>query len=203
MALSVDQDPHNRLSFVMALARLKAAAALPLITATPMAGYEYGARQLAQAVIHFDPASVLPLLDRWAGPFRRASWPARLRGQALWQLGDLAGALASFRQAVEKEDDSDNWLALAHFHLEQGELQTAGDHINKALAKNPKWFLPLLSQAVVLWLMGRQAEALEKLGQARRKYRGVIPAKDLADEHFWRSKALAALAEMLAQTPGG
>jgi tetratricopeptide (TPR) repeat protein len=122
-----------------------------------------------------------------------------LQGQALWQLGQTETAFASLQQAVQKEkkDNSDNFLALAHFYLEQDELNTAKKYVDQALQETSTWPLCLLSHAVVLWLTGETEAALPKLAQAQRRERGIMRMKDLQYKYFWREKAVTAVEAML------
>ena len=186
-----------------ALSQLMATEAVPILVATSTAEYDFEAQGYARALTHLDPGSALPVLERYARQFRRQSWVPRLRGQALWRLGDLDAALANLKEAVEREDDSTNLLALAHFYLEEGELETAGEQVRRALEKAPRGALCLLSRAVLLWERGEIAESLEYLAGAQQKDWPIIRAKDMAYGHFWGPKALAAVETMLAQSAAG
>jgi len=200
-----DEESDVRRSAAIALSQLRATGVTQMILATPVIeGFDYWADQYEAhrhtvALVHLDPAGALVVLDRYAWQFRRESWVERLHGQALWRLGELDTALASLKEAVEKEDNNTNRLALAHFYLEQGDLQAAGEHMRHALEEAPRRAINLLSQAVLLWELGQAAEALEKLAQAQRRERRIACVKDLQYEHFWGPKALAALEAMLAQ----
>ena len=182
-----------------ALGMLGAIEATLILAATSSAEDSEEAQRYAEALVHLDPAGALPVLERYARQFRRQGWTDRLRGQALWRLGKMDAARTSLKQAVEREDSSDNLLALAHFYLEQAELQTAQAYVERALEKAPRKAICLLSRAVLLWKMGQITQALETLVQAQRRDRRIARVKDLQYEHFWGPKALAALEAMLAQ----
>lgn len=128
----------------------------------------------------------------------------------MWELGQLEMALTCFQQAVEREkqkstpriNNRDNWLALAHFYLEQDDLPTAQSYLDKVIDIYPTWKTTLLNQAIVLWLMGQEAEALEKLERARHRNWRVTHLPDLRYDHFWRERAVTALQAMLAVADG-
>jgi tetratricopeptide (TPR) repeat protein len=160
------------------------------------------ANRYAKALIHLDPTEALPVIERYEQQFRRASSMKRLRGQAMWQLGDMEAALSCFREALEQEENNYNLLALAHFHLEQGELEQASQYIERALQKVRFPYLRaicLLSQAVVQWLMGEAQVGVETLWQAQRRNRHVTRSKDLQYDLFWREQAIGAVEAMLEE----
>ena len=198
IAAFTGQNERFRSLIAKALGRLGAAESTSLLAATSVVGDSFPAERYATALIHLDPAAALPVLDRYEGQFRKVSWTARLRGEAYWRLGNIEAALSNWHRAIEKEASSPNLLALAHFYLEQNELQTAGEYIEQALQVRPRYRIRHLSQAVVLWYSGETTEALEKLEQARRRYRRITNIKDLQYEHFWRERAITALEAMLA-----
>ncbi|MGB0384893.1 MAG: HEAT repeat domain-containing protein [Ardenticatenaceae bacterium] len=200
MAIEYENNPE-RWSMVEAISRLGMREYTPLLVATSVASHRVGASQYATALIHLEPSKALPLLDRYEQQFRRASSMKELRGQAMWQLGDMEAALTSFRQAVEQKEDIDNLLALAHFHLEEGELQRASEHIKRVLekARHEERAICLLSQAVVQWLMGEAEEGLATLRRAMQRNRHLARIKDLQYDRFWREKAITALQAMLAE----
>jgi len=194
-----DEASGVRGSAAYALGRLGATETTAILAATSVADYGFEAPGYARALIHLDPDRALGVLERYGRQFRRESWVSRLRGHALGRLGELDAVLASLKAAVEKESDSTNLLGLAHFYLEQGDLEAAREQVERALEKAPKVPLCLLSQAVLLWEKGEATEALEKLSEARRRDRGITRARDLEYEHFWGPKALAAVEAMLSQ----
>ncbi len=80
------------------------------------------------------------MLARYGQQFRRTVWVVQFRGYALWRLGDLEGALASFKQADSDQQSKDiaNLLALAHFYIEQDDLSAAENYIHKAIGAAPR-----------------------------------------------------------------
>jgi hypothetical protein len=64
-------------------------------------------------------------------------------------LGDSTGALASFKEATEQQETSESLLALAHLHLENGELIEARKYVDQAVDLESKSAICVLSQAVV------------------------------------------------------
>ena len=193
-----DEDSDVRSSAASALTQ---PATTEVISLIPMISLEDGRRyEIAKVLVRRDPTNALLLLDHYERQSCRESWIECLRGQAQWQLGHIEAAFASLHQAInrEKKDNSDNFLALAHFHLEQGNLEAAREYVEQALGEMPKWSLCLLSHAVVLWYLGSTEEALAKLAQAQRGWRQISQVKYLQHEHFWREKAIAALEAMLA-----
>lgn len=79
--------------------------------------------------------------------FGREAFAAYTRGYALYEKGDLAGALAEYRKAAAAEPD----FAAAHYwlgriYMEQGDKKKALEEWKKTLALDPdnsraKWFL--------------------------------------------------------------
>jgi tetratricopeptide (TPR) repeat protein len=153
-------------------------------------------------VVHLNPATALAEVERYVQEFQSQSWPVRLRGEAQRRLGNLRAAMESLQEALQREEIGANLLALAHFHLELGDLQFARDYADQALASRPGDALCLLSQAVLLWEKGQVEDALARLAHARRRDPDVVHPEDLAYEHFWGPKALAAVEAMLAQVDG-
>jgi HEAT repeat protein len=183
-------------SAAYALGYLKATEAIPILLTLPHVGYD-----LVRCLAHLDPVKALVILDRYAPRFRRDSWPEHLRGQAFWQLDNMDSAFTWLDKAVQKRKTRDNLLALAHFHLEQGNPQMAEEYVDQAL-KGASYYdraLCWLSQAVVLWHSGQAAKGLEKLQKAQRMNKHITRVKNLQYESFWRVKAIRALETMLAQ----
>ena len=183
-----------------ALGALGATETAGILAATSSAGSSFEARPYAQALVHLDSVVALPVLDRYARQFKREGWVDRLRGQAQWRLGQMDIALMNLQGAVEKEDTYTNLLALAHFHLEQADLQTAQAYVGRALEKSPREAICLLSRAILLWEMENANEALEALVQAQKRDQRITRVKALKHEWFWGPKALAALEAMLARS---
>jgi HEAT repeat protein len=202
-----DESSSVRLYAAEALGKLRAAKAIARIASAPLTEREFygpGLRFVHRpepviAMIHLDPIKALGMLKRYALQVRRESWAARLQGEAQRRLGHLDAALESFQEALRQQEDRTNLLALAHFHLEQDELQLAGDYADRALENQPRNALCLLSQAVLLWETDQTEGTLARLAQARQRDPDVIRVQDLAYEHFWGPKALAAVEAMLAQ----
>ncbi|MCP4548500.1 MAG: hypothetical protein GY835_18750, partial [bacterium] len=145
MAMLVDA-PASRPAIARALSRLGATEAVPLLAATAQPDAAY-----LEALIHLDPAGALAVLDRFGQRLRGDSWADRVRGQALWRLGDETGALAALRKATDQVgDEVDNLLALARFHLERGEPEAASELVDRALRHEPYSDIGLLTRAVVL-----------------------------------------------------
>ncbi|MEZ4709085.1 MAG: hypothetical protein R3A44_17895 [Caldilineaceae bacterium] len=109
--------------------------------------------------------------------------------------------LSHLVEAAEDRDNSTNLLALAHFYLEQNELNQAQKYVSLSLNKSPESAVALLSQAVILWLMGQIKEAQSKLQEAQQKDRHVIKIRDLEYDHFWSEKAIEALSSMINGSP--
>jgi HEAT repeat protein/DNA replication protein DnaC len=200
MAALIDQEGLVQSRAAEALGRLGVIQAIPLLMATSSFEYSGHALHYTTALIHLAPNSALQVLNRYAKQFRRKSWVERFRGHTLWKLNDIDGALTNFNKAAEKEDNTDNLLALAHFYLEQAELDKAEEYVKLALKKHPRDALYLLSHAVILWHKGEAETALEKLKQAQQRNRRIARIKDLQYKEFWESKAVAALEAMLART---
>jgi len=188
-----DADRSVCSSAARALGSLGATQALPILVGLVPEG-----DSLYVALVHLDTATALNVLERDAWRLRRGSLVERLRGYALWQMGDREATLASLTKALEKKQDNTNLLALAHFHLEQSDLDTALAYSRRALEEDPRDALALLSHAVILWLRDETAEALEQLRKARRIDRDIVRADDLRYDHFWGPQALATLEAMLA-----
>ena len=183
-----------------ALGALGAMVTAGMLAATSCAGSSFEAQPYAQALVHLDSAGALPVLDRYARQFKREGWVDRLRGQAQRRLGHMDTALMNLQGAVEKEDTYTNLLALAHFHLEQADLQTAQAYVVRALEESPREAICLLSRAILLWEMENANEALEALVQAQKRDQRITRVKALKHEWFWGPKALAALEAMLARS---
>ena len=143
------------------------------------------------------------MLERYAGQFCFGSWVAWLRGQIMWQLGELDAAIASLEEALEQKDSAENLLGLAHYYLENEEQQTARQYARQALEKAPRNALCLLSQAVLMYEMGQVAEAVEWLARAQRQDRSLVRANNLQYGYFWGPKAIAAVNALLLQLKGG
>jgi HEAT repeat protein len=203
LATLSDEDSFVRTWAAEALGRSGITETASIIAATSVSSSRCRARDYATALVHLDPAAALPVLVRYGWQFRRESWVERFRGQALVRLGDAEAALSSLRQALEKEEDTANLLALAHFYLEQDELKTVEEYVGRALEKAPDRALCLLSQAVLLWLRGEKAAALEEFKEAQLRYRRIAVVKDLQYDDFWGSNALAAVEAMLAHAEHG
>lgn len=206
----IDMYPF-RISWAEALGRLGATEAVPLLVATSFVVHRDEASSYATALIQLDPAAALPVLEHYVLRFKRESQFKCLRGYALWRLGDRAGAYASFQAALAQAETSSNLLALAHFHLEQGDLLPAHSFAERAAAKvghdkvghddDDNLALCWLSQAVVLWQRGEHAAAHTQLRQAQRKDRRITRIKDRQYEDFWGTQAVTALAALLAAAP--
>ncbi len=200
MVALIVQEGYIRSEVAEALGRLGATKAVPLLVATSLAEDDSDSRQYVTALTHLEPSAALQILARYAKQFRRESWVERYHGYALWKLNDIDGALTSFNEAVEKEDDTDNLMTLAHFYLEQTDFDKAEDYVNRALKRYPRYALYLLSHAVILWHKGEPEAALEKLKQAQQRRRRIARIKDLQYKEFWGPKAVAALEAMLTLT---
>jgi HEAT repeat protein len=200
MATLSDEDSGVRGSAAEALGWLEATETSAFLALISTATDSFEAQGYARALVHLEPNDALPVLERYAYQFRRESWVERLRGQAQWRLGNPAAALVSLKAAVMKEKNTSNLLALAHFYLEQGDLNASEEQVNTAIEIHPKEALCLLSQAVLLWERSEAEEALEKLTQAQQRDRKIARAQDLEYEYFWGPKALTALEAMLAQS---
>ncbi len=203
----LDETP-SRVAPACSLARLNAAEALPLLVATAVPEREY-----VKALVHLDPQSALASLDRFVHVLRDESWPACLRGHALWRLGRTREAETLFRGAVATADDAEFVVSLAHFLLEHGNVQEAAGLITQLLARADTLFdledpeslvwdrkraLCLLTRALLLKRRGDLAGALEALAEARELDPFVTDLQDLEFDHLWRRPALDDLAELLA-----
>src|SRR5262245_26948938 len=99
LALLADSESSARWRAASALARMQIVKTVPLIV--DMARYPYGpvAQQFITALIHLAPEEAVSLLDSFPQDgLCQIVWHARLSGQALLRLGNIAQALASFRQ---------------------------------------------------------------------------------------------------------
>lgn len=199
MAALIDQDANVRTRAAKALGRFQATQAIPLIVATSIAEQHSQAQQYATALIHLEPKSVFPILDRYANQFRRESWVERFRGYAFWRLGEVDAALNSFKKAAEKGND-DDLHALAHFYLEQAHLERAEELVARTLKRYPRFALYILSHAVLLWHKGESDKALEQLKRAQKRTRRIARINDLQYEHFWGPRAISALEAMLGKS---
>lgn len=194
-------DPDNfvRSNSARALGKLRKTDATTLLANTSVAEYNYCAREYAKALIHLDPHCAIPVLDRYARQFSQESWIEQFRGHALWRLHDTDAALIQFQKAIEMEYDTSNLLALAHFYLEQNDLQQSEEFVHRALKIRKRNASCLLSHSVLLWIKGEIATSLEKLSQAQQRYRRITRVKDLEYDDFWGSVAITALEEMLVK----
>ena len=198
LAALTDTDRWTRESAAQALARIDGTAAINMISAISGTTFEYKAELLIHTLIHLAPAEAISLLDTYARKLRRRSWLLRLRGHAFTRLGDRAAALTSFKEAIEQQETSDNLLALAHLHLENGELAEARMYADQAVKLAPKGAISLLSQAVVQWAQGEAEAAFEQLTKALRRDRRITNIKDLQFDHMWGTTSIATLQELLA-----
>ncbi|MBI5054975.1 MAG: hypothetical protein HZB52_17150, partial [Chloroflexi bacterium] len=155
------------------------------------------------ALIFLDPDLAVTLLQRPSIPFSRAVQVNRLLAYTHWRLGEVDKVLPLLTQVFEKgkdrkgKPDSTDVLAVAHYYIEVSELKQARDYIDQALTLSRNSALATLSDAVLLWLERKKDDALMKLKRAKKLDRELINVKTLAYEHWWKTKALTALKEML------
>ncbi|MCP4699874.1 MAG: hypothetical protein GY862_23930, partial [Gammaproteobacteria bacterium] len=196
-----DEDGNVRRSAAQALGRLGARQYAPLISACSATLEPDEAYHYAAVLVHLSPVEALSALEHYSRQFRfheDKSWITRLRGQALWQKGDGKAACGAFRTALEQKENISNLLALAHYYLEQDELQQAADYVKQAIQQPESQGRKrcLLTRAVLLWQSGAFEAARKELRQALEEddEDDTIPdADDLAYEYFWRNRALTAL----------
>ncbi len=179
-------------AIAQALARLNAVDTLPFLVANAIPHRKYLA-----ALISLDAGSALRVLERFANPLRDRSWPHWIRGHALWRLSRSSKAWSSFRRAAA-EDDVDGLLSLALFNLGQNHFRSAVRHVDRAVEKDGRRAISLLTRAVVLFRRGRIDQALEGIEQARLLEPDVTDPQDLAFDHLWHDSALDALADLVA-----
>jgi tetratricopeptide (TPR) repeat protein len=171
------------------------------IAETSVAQTVYQANGYTTALIHLSPQAALSVMDRYIRQFSRDGSLRQLHGQLMWQLGDLWAAMSDFEHAIELERDSINLLAVAHFHLEQGELVLAQEFANDALqvARPFEKDVCLLTLAIIYWLAGERTKGLDMAIRLRNKLPGLIQTRVLRYDVFWRQRAIGVFEEMLAQ----
>jgi HEAT repeat protein len=203
------QESFTNAAICKALGRLGAMKAVPLIKASAVMGNWYTSEWVIP-LIHLAPADALEILDRYSQILEQESWVERLRGHTLIRMGRMDLALASFRQALDKEKTYLNLLALAHWHLMQNQVQLARDCVKQATEPESKririmeglhhWkALCLINQSLVLWSSSERHYALDILQQAQQIDWRVTKINTLQYEYFWDKKMIRALQEMLTQ----
>lgn len=185
-----------------ALARMKVSDVLPRILFTLGSLDENGERESSFSLVHLAPDVALTYLERCRRIFSKKSWIPRLRGQALWELGDTKAAIKGFHEAFNissfERENKDNLITLVHYYLEQGELQQAVDYSKRAVLYLPNSDICLLTYAVVLWLKGDAEIASDQLKKAKIQNRHITNVADLQFDYFWRDRALLALKALVA-----
>jgi HEAT repeat protein len=192
-----DEDSYVCRNAARALSQLGDASAVPYLSAT-CATPAHG-----RALISLDVEAALSTLKQHSEWFPHKDWVFRFYGQALWEAGQLGEAHTNLVAAIEKQSNSVNLLALAHYHLEIESAERAREYLRQipqeAIDENESMYS--ISEAVILWLSGEQQSALEAFDKAKQRDKSIVEAQNLRYEHFWREKALGALQEMIeAQT---
>ncbi|MCP4697132.1 MAG: NACHT domain-containing protein [Gammaproteobacteria bacterium] len=154
------------------------------------------AQSCVRPLIALAPEAALEVLDTYARQFRSDIWPLRLRGCALWKLKREAEALICFTRAAASENNALNHLALAHWHLEHGDLEAAAQAAEHAWQQVDKkddeeTALCLLTRAVIARVRGEIEQAAELYQKARRWEPYLArEAEELRYRHQWRVRAL-------------
>jgi hypothetical protein len=189
-----DENERVRSSAAHALGNLGDPRAAPLL-AVKCSTYQHGF-----ALLKLDLQIALDTLKKHTQWFPLKDWIFRLYGQALWMDGDSGGAKKQFRLGVQKHPTSENYLALAHYYIENGEISAAQEQVKYAVEKAKRLNRSqdlMLAQDVVDWLSGEKDLRFKVLKEKRGIHPNETEMKQLQEIHFWREKALAALQEII------
>ena len=179
--------------------------------------------------LHMDATGNIPKQQQSAGTGFSQAFTAALQGvnDLQMQSTDLAEQMIIDPESIEPHDvtiamaKANTALQMTktileirdlrtYFYIEQGELDTAHEYVERASSqKGREVYLPgepqvseahcTLSRAIILWEMGQAQDALARLAAARREDPFVVRTDDLAYDHFWGPRALAAVEAMLAR----
>ncbi|MEM7534823.1 MAG: HEAT repeat domain-containing protein [Chloroflexota bacterium] len=184
---------------VKALARLGVYEVIPFCQSVIRHTAEDASAQCTFGLIHLAPSTALNVLQTCERRFPMKAWIMHHQAQAHWQLGDLDKAQASFECILAlKLERNQDILALAHYHLETGNLDEALHLAKRADFENPFKALPLLTLALVHYALDDLDQAKTYLQRARIEDRRITDIDDLKFEHFWREKAVEYLEGLLA-----
>ena len=200
-AMNLNKENLRRLPLFESISRLGLKEYVPFLIATSTANHSYLAQAYAKALIHLDPQSAIPVLDRYEKQFPRESHLKLLYGQAMWELGHIKAAHTNFLKAVEYKRDKSVLLALSLFHIEHDEFKKANDYVEQAY-KDGRCCGKidyLTHGAVIEWLTDKRKSGINKLKQALDRDANCINIDDLKYHSFWREKAVTALEAMLTE----
>ncbi len=189
-------NQHGTDRIASALARLNATKALPMLVTCAIPS-----RQYLGALLPLDPQSILDAFDRFEFPLEFYGWPHWLRGQALWRLEGQESAESALVEAACKHETIEHLLTLALLRLEQNNLDDAGAHVERALAKywetEQERALCFLTRALVTRRRGDLVRALADVREAVRLDSHVTDLQDLEFDHLWRPSALEIVEELV------
>lgn len=185
--------------FVDSIARMGANELILFCEALSIADSIYSGERIARGLIHLRSTKVHEIITRFEKQFPKSSDFKRLRGQAYWQLHQPELALACFHQALEQEETSSNYLAITHYHIENGNFDSAQEYLLRAINKARNYRDDcLLTQAVLYWLTNQRDKSLEVLNSIHPRRRTQYYLEVLKFNNFWRENAISALQEIQA-----